>query len=744
MRLTPITPPVLGGPRNGGGISFKSVLGTGPEGMPGPGSAAWTPATAVTLGAIRQAPDGSYIKSTATRTTRASFDATEEGFWTATLADPTSVDGKALSASYDVVVTPEKHGAVGDGTTDDTVAMQAALDELAAVGGGGVLRLRGHYKVTSALTISAPAGTSLTNWAAGGIKIVGSASLQTKIISTFAGVVLTASHMSFIHMEDLLIDGPGLGTAGSQALKFDTVPRITMDRVFIRDFAVGISWYDCTGGVYNNLHVHYCAIGGLAGYNFDCQTFDSSDFKYCTTGFQLGWSGGGAMGTGDDQFCNAVTFLDTMFSYCTTVGITVPDKAARGIRFSGAYWEGNPLDAVVGVSGRSDLRGADITFEGCFFSATVSPPIAVGIQVYGRPDLHFKNCATDGDSRYTVFVKMNDANGGTCTFEDGCRINAVTAALQVGSRNFNTTVENREAIRYGRVEGDYIDTVNAPASVPLKQTRVYNGGNRTIEHWGRYTTANAQNNDFSILDRNGILIAGGVTSAFIGATQVAALPTASANYYGAILYLVGGAGAADTPYMCIKDAAGSYVWTALVGTPGAAGPSGSGNYALPRTVHPGMIAPSGSTTGAANRVRFIRVMDAGTITKISMNQTAAGAGNMKVAVYRNNGSSGRAARPDGAPLGTSAAYNTNTATGIIDITLGSSVAVNDGDWFAFAVDNNTAAFALANGSSGSSAIDGFGYYYDAADITTLPTVSGGSVSSTPLTVNGRLYGMWGG
>lgn len=641
------------------------------------------------------------------------------------------------------VFFPEAEGAVGNGTADDTTAVQAALDAIGAAGGTGVLHCERTYKVTDQLTLTAP-NPGLVNWAKGGVKIMGYSALQSRIVSTYAGTLFDISHMSFVHFEDVLIDGPGIAVAGSKAIAFDTVPRITMDRVMIRDFEVGISWYDCTGGVYNNLHVHYCGTGAQAGYNFDCHTFDSSDFKYCGTGFQLGWDAGESMGTGDDQFCNAVTFLDTMFSYCTVAGITIPDKAARGIGFLGAYWEGNPLDVVIGVSGRSDLRGPDISFERCFFSATVSPPIAVGIQVYGRPDLHFKNCATDGDNRYTVFVKMNDVNGGTCTFDDGCRINAVTAALQVGSRNFNTTVENREAIRYGRVQGDYIDTVNAPASVPLKQTRAYNAGNRIIEAWGRSTTAGAVTSDLRIEDHGGVLRLQGETAAFIAGTRVTSLPTAGANYYGSILFLVGGSGAADVPYMCLLDDAGTYVWTALVGTPGAAGPSGSGNYALPRTVHPGLIAPSGSTTGAANRIRFIRVTDSGTITKISMNQTTAGAGNMKCAVYRNNGSTGRAARPDGAPLGTSAAVNTNLTTGIVDITLGSSVAVDDGDWFAFAVDNNTAAFALANGSSGSSAIDGFGYYYDAANITTLPTISGGSISSTPITANGRLYGMWGG
>ena len=99
MRLTPIPTPTISGPRNGGGISFAPVLGRGPQGLPGPGSAAWVAGEAVTTGAVRQAPDGSYIKATASRTTRSSFDATEQGFWTSVGSDPTTFDGIKLAAS---------------------------------------------------------------------------------------------------------------------------------------------------------------------------------------------------------------------------------------------------------------------------------------------------------------------------------------------------------------------------------------------------------------------------------------------------------------------------------------------------------------------------------------------------------------------------------------------------------------------------------------------------------------------
>lgn len=86
-----------------GSVSMRPVIAQGvrgEQGLPGNASAAWTASTAVTTGTVRQAPDGSWIKSTASRTTRATFDATEQGFWAATFATAGTLEATALTASY--------------------------------------------------------------------------------------------------------------------------------------------------------------------------------------------------------------------------------------------------------------------------------------------------------------------------------------------------------------------------------------------------------------------------------------------------------------------------------------------------------------------------------------------------------------------------------------------------------------------------------------------------------------------
>lgn len=85
--------------QNGGTVRPSWGQG-GPQGLPGVGSAAWTAATPVTTATIRQAPDGTWISSLGNRATRASFDATEQGFWSPVSAVVGSLEQVSQSASY--------------------------------------------------------------------------------------------------------------------------------------------------------------------------------------------------------------------------------------------------------------------------------------------------------------------------------------------------------------------------------------------------------------------------------------------------------------------------------------------------------------------------------------------------------------------------------------------------------------------------------------------------------------------
>lgn len=126
----------------------------------------------------------------------------------ALIGDPASATASGLNASFVVPlgkITPgavapipwinaKDYGCVGDGETDDTAALQAAIDAVEAVGGGTVLIPPGLYAISSGLTITAD-----------GVHVVGSGENATKL---YAPAALAAS-TSVFHIEGAAGERPG-------------------------------------------------------------------------------------------------------------------------------------------------------------------------------------------------------------------------------------------------------------------------------------------------------------------------------------------------------------------------------------------------------------------------------------------------------------------------------------------------------------------------------------------------------
>lgn len=105
-------------------------------------------------------------------------------------SDSGSAFSSVLLASYERVFTPEAFGAAHDGATDDTAAIQAALDAAATIGVAGTVYLlpgAQPYRVTAALSV------------ADGVTLAG-AGHNSRIRSEFAGYLFTLTGRRNIRM----------------------------------------------------------------------------------------------------------------------------------------------------------------------------------------------------------------------------------------------------------------------------------------------------------------------------------------------------------------------------------------------------------------------------------------------------------------------------------------------------------------------------------------------------------------
>jgi hypothetical protein len=122
------------------------------------------------------------------------------------------------------------YGAVGNGTTDDTAAIQTAINAMPSA--GGIVYLpTGTYRITSALTIK----SDIFLRGAGA-----NATILKQTSTTAHGVyALTARRMSF---EDLQILGPGSGVGSGTGIYLDTsgsaVAQCQFNNVFVQQFGV--------------------------------------------------------------------------------------------------------------------------------------------------------------------------------------------------------------------------------------------------------------------------------------------------------------------------------------------------------------------------------------------------------------------------------------------------------------------------------------------------------------------------
>src|SRR2546429_7922312 len=161
-------------------------------------------------------------------------------------------------------------GAVGDNVTNDTAAIQAAIDSL-AVTGGIVFFPPGTYDVSSPLTIASQ-NVRLVGTGAGSI-------IQPK--NTFSGsqiILLSDNFTGVSNMQIAFFSGPYSGNPAADAIKVSGAVGVVCRDLFIQTIngwginSIATSSNACTNLVVDNVHVYQSAQGihsqGVSGSNW--------------------------------------------------------------------------------------------------------------------------------------------------------------------------------------------------------------------------------------------------------------------------------------------------------------------------------------------------------------------------------------------------------------------------------------------------------------------------------------------
>jgi hypothetical protein len=203
---------------------------------------------------------------------------------------------RTLVAKFSETYSVKDFGAVGDGVTDDTVAIQTLIDVLStSTNGGTVLLPAGAYKITSNLTITWPLATSNQDAPQGRVTINGEGSSMSIIYDYRNDTVANATNSGAIVIDDSAGTGARFFTmdmGGFSIVKKTSATTITGNPLtYTLGTGVGIFMNTVPGtGWFHDIRLvgHYNAIKlkdclGLAFSNIKIANANIGIFAYGTT-----------------------------------------------------------------------------------------------------------------------------------------------------------------------------------------------------------------------------------------------------------------------------------------------------------------------------------------------------------------------------------------------------------------------------------------------------------------------------
>lgn len=283
-------------------------------------------------------------------------------------------------------VSVKDFGAKGDGVSDDTAAIQAAVDAVFAAGGGTVYLPSGTYLVTSiakvwtsAITLNIKgAGKRSTR-----LRKLGGATAPVLELSSVPGVLETYSEIS-----DLWVDGNNVAAAG---IRLTNWARGVVRNVLINNCvralhsrgALVFSVFDCT--IQSNVYGYYCEKSTDNIYANLVQFFGGQISANSTWGMYIGHASGVHI-IGTDLSANGV--LGNISTGAMYIDPTVDDETGYSVISLDSVW----FEVNKGYALRVDnATGLMLTVKDVMFAANENVALVGTIA-----SSHFSNVVAGG------------------------------------------------------------------------------------------------------------------------------------------------------------------------------------------------------------------------------------------------------------------------------------------------------------------------------------------------------------
>jgi len=327
------------------------------------------------------------------------------------------------STVFDDVFNVKNYGAIGNGTTDDTTAIQDAIDAAEANGGGLVLLPPGTYLVSDTLIVDNH-----------GVRIIGSGMWNTTIKRTtdygdtlfFSGNETTGDVVVGVGVEELGFLSTGLTTSGAH-VRFNGAARVNVVSIYFRDGFIGIQADGLMAASISNIYLVFSQLyGGSSSGRRYMQFGAATAFPHPSSG---------------DVFISDFNVRSTTSANVIEYGINI--NAADGLWFSNGH-VGNTVTANIRIAGpTTDILNL-IWFDTVFSDeGTGSGLIFDSYAGLGFRTVQFSNCLFKSSGSPVAYADNGIVIASGCTM-DGLYMNncVITEYGGTGVSIQSTTARN--------------------------------------------------------------------------------------------------------------------------------------------------------------------------------------------------------------------------------------------------------------------------------------------------------------